>query len=182
MVFSPDNPSAIRDIEGLDAIPALFPLQWGILAAIAFLGLIVIIVLIYWMWRYRLKEYWRRDAYYQLKTLKRQIKQQGDTPELASQFSSLLRRITMTIYGRQSCAGLTDQAWLNWLEQHDPKAFRWSDYEATLLRLPYQNAPTAQTQPAQLRILLKALQPWLYHYPSIPTTPSTSPLDQTPDV
>lgn len=162
--------SELRDIEGLDAIPSAFPAINEWVLAILALALVVfgLIALGIWAWKYRLTEYWRRDAYYQLKELSRQAKQQGDTPELARQFSSLLRRIVMALYGREACAGLTDQAWLQWLQQRDPKAFNWQDYAPLLLHLPYQersNNHTDATGQRRLRTLIKATLAWLYCYP-----------------
>lgn len=169
--------SELRDIEGLDAIPTVFfPFNEWVLAILA-LALAVggLIALGIWMWKYRLSEYWRRDAYYQLKELKRQAKQHGDTPELARQFSSLLRRIVMALYGREACAGLTDQEWVQWLQQRDPKAFNWQAYAPLLLHLPYQDRANHPAEQRHLRMLIKATTAWLYCHPTpvLPQAPES---------
>jgi len=152
----------LRDIRGLDSIPWWPPaVGWWLLA----FGLILTLWL---LWRYwpglRLPALvgvtWRWDAARQLRELRRRIGNQ-DTKLSAGELSELLRRIAMARHGRDACAGLTGTDWLDWLAEHDPKGFDWTDEGLLLLNLPYAPPGAGEAETKQLRRLVDAAQFWI---------------------
>lgn len=152
----------LRDIHGLDSIPWWPPaIGWWLLV----FGLILTLWL---LWRYwpglRLPALvgvtWRWDAARQLRDLRRRIGNQ-DTKQSAGELSELLRRIAMARHGRDACAGLTGTGWLDWLTEHDPKGFDWSDEGLLLLNLPYAPPGANEAETNQLRRLVDATQYWI---------------------
>jgi hypothetical protein len=83
----------------------------------------------------------------------------ADAKETAGELSELLRRIAMARYGRSTCAGLSGEEWLDWLQNKDPTGFDWRTKGLPLLDLPY--APPGQTATATLRPLIDAALVWL---------------------
>lgn len=151
----------MRDIQGLDPIGP-WPLAPGwwlvILAGIMLLCLAVIAWRWFTLWRHLPRGNWRRDAVKQIRQLRRQLGQ-SDDQGIAAELSQLLRRIAMARCGRDSCAGLSGVAWLNWLRQHDHNDFDWPQKGRLLIDLPY--APPGHTeQPAKLVALLDAALAW----------------------
>jgi hypothetical protein len=74
---------------------------------------------------------------------------------VAGELSELLRRIAMARFGRRDCAGLSGEAWLDWLSEKDPSGFDWATQGQVLLRLPY--APEGDAEDAKaVRVLIDA--------------------------
>ncbi|SEH08073.1 DUF4381 domain-containing protein [Candidatus Venteria ishoeyi] len=148
----------LRDIHGLDSIP------WWPLAPGWWLLLAVVVLLLLFAGKIRRRLDWRPDARSQLNKLYRQIKRQPDKATLA-EFSELMRRLAIARYGRESCAGLQGEAWLSWLQAHDPKRFRWQERGQLLLSLPYAppDAPIAtnRKEEKQVRTLFRAARAWV---------------------
>jgi hypothetical protein len=153
----------LRDIHGLDAIPAWPPAPgWWLLGLLVLLLLWLLLRLIIGMRRHPLGT-WHREAYQELLRLRRQADSYSGT-ELARRFSELLRRIAMARGGREHVAALSGEAWLDWLSRHDPNGFDWHRHDDLLLRLPYapQNSNRAD-DPAlrqRLQTLIDAALPW----------------------
>jgi len=146
----------LRDIEGLD------PWQWWQLS-IGWWGLLLGTCLLFLLiYRYKHRPFvWQVDAKQQLKTLRRQLKQHPQTEQaLLIEFSQLLRRIAMARLGRENCAGLTGMAWLQWLEDHDPKRFTWTHYQDLLLHQNYAQ-DAFEDNHLRLKRLLKACAYWI---------------------
>jgi len=158
-----DDLGTLRDIHGLDALP-WWPIApgWWVLFGISLLLLVAGVGVAWWIgWLHR---DWRRDACRRLQKLSTQIDQLGPK-EVASQLSSLMRRISMAHHGRAACASLTGNAWLEWLASQDPSGFPWLERGRVLIELPYA-PPRDQlgrndTDPDQLRTLLEAAFSWL---------------------
>ena len=83
-----------------------------------------------------------------------------DLKQTASELSELVRRIAMARLGRESCAGLTGESWLEWLAANDPKGFDWSDRGRVLLEAPYA-PPGAQSHTQDLMALIDAAYEWV---------------------
>jgi len=145
----------LRDIHGLDSIP-WWPLAsgyWLILFAL----IVVFLLVRTWLRRYD----WRVDARQAFFRLKHQHNRLTHK-ELVAEFSELLRRVAMARYGREACAGLHGQAWLKWLEAHDPKAFPWTDAGKTLLTLPYAPSDVnVAVNTEYMSALFRALRCWI---------------------
>ena len=149
----------LRDIHGLDAVP-WWPLAigWWYLIAMILISAVVIATT-YWLMRYAPWLGWRRDAYRQLRALKKALP--GEDPrEVASRLSELLRRIAMARSGRRIAAGLTGENWLHWLAQQDSSSFNWERRGRVLLRAPYM-PPAMAVERAELAALIRAAMRWI---------------------
>jgi len=153
-----DGVEQLRDIHGIQGVPWWPPGPgWWILAA----GLALLVFLAF---RFRAKlrlripplpfvtvGNWRWDAARRLRDLRRRAKDQ-DAKTTAGELSELLRRIAMARVGRDTCAGLTGRAWLEWLAGNDPKGYDWVQEGGLLLEIPY--APPATPDADRARALL----------------------------
>lgn len=149
----------LRDISGLEPITwyQIAP-GWLLLFAAA---LLVILLMLRWRriqaqkkvttvsWQHNAAVEWQRVS---------QIVSPRDRLEA---IATLLRRVAMQRYGRESCAGLTGYEWLRWLTEHDPQQFAWTTEAEILIKLPYM-PPNAEIEPEQVDKLLAALQTWLH--------------------
>jgi len=152
----------LRDIHGLDPAPWWPPaIGWWLL-------LFGLILTLYLWWRYapRLKIpalsglSWRWDASRRLRELRRRIGKQ-ESKQSAAELSELLRRIAMARFGRDLCAGLSGEAWLQWLYENDPQGYDWTQEGQLLLSMPYAPPGQGQEYDAQLRELVDAAQNWI---------------------
>jgi hypothetical protein len=156
----------LRDIHGIQGVPWWPPAPgWWLLA-----GAVLVLGLVLWRWRTPIRlripplpiitvGSWRWDAARQVRDLRRRMVKQ-DAKQTAGELSELLRRIAMARIGREACAGLTGQAWLDWLRGHDPNGFDWTERGRVLLRAPY--APLAKaTAPEELIALIDAAYAWV---------------------
>jgi hypothetical protein len=151
----------LRDIHGLDQIP-WWPLApgWWLLA----IGVVVVLWLLgsrFPHWRRtptarRLP--WQRSAVRELRELRRRIGRE-DPKVVAGELSELLRRVAMARCGRESCAGLAGDDWLQWLKAHDPLGFDWTRHGTLLTRLPYA-PPVADDKAPLLQNLVDAAMAW----------------------
>jgi len=66
----------------------------------------------------------------------------------------------MARFGRSSCAGLSGEDWLLWLEGRDPTGFDWRKHGRALLDLPYAPAG-AGTNADSLHRLIDASLLWV---------------------
>lgn len=156
----------LRDIHGLDPIPWWPPaLGWWLVTA-------WLLISVWLVRRYIPKIHskmltdlaWRWDAARQLRNLRLRAQRQP-TYITAKELSELLRRIAMARYGRQTCAGLSGYAWLEWLTQHDPAGYVWKIEGKILLTAPYAPPNQASADIQHLFELLDATKSWLQPIP-----------------
>jgi hypothetical protein len=150
----------LRDIRGLDPVSWWPPaLGWWLIAiAVTLLTLALV-----W-WRDQRQRYplgsWQKDAQRRLRALRHSL-EEWDPKTVAGELSELLRRIAMARYGREACAGLVGNEWLEWLQERDPSEFDWHGQGRLLLELPY--APTGTPEQSDsLRQLIDATQRWVF--------------------
>ena len=150
----------LRDIRGLDPVSWWPPAPGWWLAAIA----VILLTLALLWWRDQRQRYplgsWQKDAQRRLRALRRRL-EEWDPKQVAGELSELLRRIAMARCGRENCAGLVGEEWLEWLQQRDPSEFDWRDKGRVLLELPYAPAGTPEPSDA-LRQLIDATQRWVF--------------------
>lgn len=152
----------LRDIRGLDAI-SLWPLAPGWWLALGGLLLLALLVI---GWRrlppqliFGRPRDWRSDARRLVRDLRRRLPAM-DGRTAAGEFSILMRRIAMAASQREACAGLSGQAWLDWLSDHDPAGFDWREHGRLLIDAPYA-PPGIEVDPDDLRRLLDAAGAWI---------------------
>jgi hypothetical protein len=136
----------LRDIHEIPPIPWWPPAPgWWLL------GLALLLLIIGgWRWRARLSlripipgitlGSWRWDAAVALRDLRSRAGKGQDVKQIIGELSELLRRIAMARLGRQACAGLTGNGWLDWLATHDPNGFPWRERGRLLIDAPYAPA------------------------------------------
>lgn len=151
-------PEGLRDIHGLDSVPwwPLAPGWWWLLGAVAVLAIIWLLsagVLA------RMQRDWRKEARRLLSEIRRRL-YMADERQLVREFSELVRRIAIARFGRESCAGLTGGAWLEWLRDHDPTGFDWVENGRVLIEAPYA-PPGAGVDLDVLGRLIGAAQAWV---------------------
>lgn len=153
----------LHDIEGLDPINA-WPLAigwWIIIGLGAGLLLLAIGFLVRWL---KFRRSWKYDSLEKLNDLLGDISHSSvtnaDIQEAAVLFSEYLRRIALRRYSRKKCAGLTGQAWLEWLAKHDAKHFDWIEQGKLLIYTPYARVNPGLTA-EQLKKLILAAKEWV---------------------
>lgn len=148
----------LHDIEGLDPISA-WPLAigWWILIAI---GIIIFVAIICFVAvRIAFKRSWKSDTFDKLASLEQNLSDETGRETLMA-LSEYIRRIALRRYSRNECAGLSGQAWLQWLTQNDPKNFDWEKHGTLMIEVPY--APVDKRLPAhQIKELIQAVRNWV---------------------
>lgn len=148
----------LQDIEGLDAI-GWWPLAigWWILMGV---GIFIICGIAYFIAsRIAFKRSWKNDTFQKLAILEKNLSD-ATARETALALSDYLRRIALRRFSRKECAGLTGEAWLNWLTKHDPKNFEWGKKGNLLVEVPY--APlTSRLSTHQIKDLIHAVREWV---------------------
>lgn len=119
---TPQDSLALRDIHLPEPIswwpPA--PGWWLLLAALVLLGLLG-----WYAWRNYQRTQIQRQARLALHHIRQRYQQQRDDQMLARECSQWLRRVSLSLFPRQQVAGLTGEAWLQWLDQgSDGQAFQ----------------------------------------------------------
>ena len=152
----------LHDIHELDPV-SVWPLAagWWLIIALVVLAVLLIVSVRRWRpdWQRFLPRYgWTREAEQELARLRARVAR-GDIKALASELSELLRRIAIARCGRDSCAGLHGEPWLDWLADHDPDGFDWRSRGRLLLDLPYAPPGQFEQQP-DLYHLIDAVQAW----------------------
>lgn len=152
---------ALRDIDDIDPAGWWPPGPgWWLLAIL--LVLLLILARWYWpeiaAWYRRPKGAWRRDGRRQLVQLRARM-HLSDPKTLAAELSELIRRIAVARCGRETCAGLTGKAWLQWLTVNDPKSFDWTAQGLLLQELTYA-PPTDGDYRSQFERLIAAAIDW----------------------
>jgi hypothetical protein len=151
--------SHLRDIRGLDAVPWWPPGPgWWLLAAIGLAAVVATVYLLRHMRRYPAGS-WHRSAWKELRRLKRQAERMP-ADQLAGALSELMRRIAIARVGRAQAASLTGEPWLEWLQQHDPEGFAWTQRGQPLLKMPYAPPEITADGTDQLLVLVDAAFPW----------------------
>jgi hypothetical protein len=103
---------------------------WWVLALLA---LLLLAFLARQLWRY-----YRRGAPLRVarQSLERLAESDADLPARLEALAKLQRRVAIRIAGRRACAGLTGQAWVDFLNDLGPEG--QAPFDAHLAELPYR--------------------------------------------
>jgi len=145
----------LRDLHLPDAI-SWWPLApgWWVVIAVTLLAIGYLLRL--WM-RTRARGAARRYALRQLEALVQAYEQHKDLVAFAAEASALLRRTMLAYAPRQDVAGLTGDAWLQWLDRDLAQPMFVDGPGRQLLDLPYRNAQSAAAA-ADIERLVLALR------------------------
>ncbi|MGF1615567.1 MAG: DUF4381 domain-containing protein [Gammaproteobacteria bacterium] len=149
----------LRDIRGLDPAPWWPPTIIGWLL-IAGLLLASVAVFVWSQRRRRARGRWRQEAALGLHQLQARL-EDISAHEAAGELGEWLRCIAMAYRGRRVCAGLVGEAWLAWLEAHDPHGFPWRRAGRCLLEWPYAPSSPEGSSGTDLAPLIRAAESWL---------------------
>lgn len=154
----------LRPIEGLDPIgPWPLAIGWWILIGF---GLALLswatASLLRWL---AFRRSWKYDTLAKLNDLLHALSEPSVTATSIQNsvilFSEYLRCIALRRFPRNTCAGLTGNAWLEWLSQHDSKQFDWVKKGKCLIHAPY--APTSPNlKVEELKTLVQAAKEWVH--------------------
>lgn len=131
-----ENALPLRDLHLPEAV-GWWPLApgWWVVIALA-------VVLLAYLFRLYLRKHARgaarRYALRQLNTLMADFEEHRDAVEFSSRLSGLLRRTMLAYAPRSDVAGLTGDAWLEWLDRDLDQPRFQSDTGRKLLELPYR--------------------------------------------
>ncbi len=126
----------LRDLHLPEAI-SWWPLAPGWWVVIA-LALVALGYLAHLYLKYHSRGAARRYALRQLDALTAEFEQNGDAVAFSSNLSELLRRTMLAYAPRQEVAGLTGEAWLQWLDRDLDRPRFQGDAGRKLLELPYR--------------------------------------------
>ncbi len=150
----------LRDIH-LPVNPGWWPPApgWWMLA-----GFLMLLAFALWYWRRaRRRARVRRAARAALKQLEASFRRDADAQRLASELSSLLRRVCISLDSREQVAGLTGRAWLERLDRLSPTAHLGQGPSGrALLAAPYQAGATFDSD-----ALLQACHRWVDGLPEV---------------
>lgn len=148
----------LQDIEGIDPI-SWWPLAIGWWFAIG-LGALLTGLLSWWIVsRLTFKRSWKNDALKKLTNLEKNLSNDNARDSLII-LSDYLRRIVLKRFSRKECAGLTGDAWLKWLMEHDLHEFDWVSKGLPLVQAPY--APkNISVSSEQIKDLIQAVRNWV---------------------
>jgi len=126
----------LRDLHLPEAI-GWWPLApgWWLVIVVTVAGLGYLLRL---YWRRHARGAARRHALRQLNALTADFEQHHDAIEFSSHLSELLRRTMLAYAPRKEVAGLTGDAWLEWLDRDLEQPRFQSDTGRKLLELPYR--------------------------------------------
>jgi hypothetical protein len=128
----------LRDLH-LPEVVSWWPLAPGWYVVIAVLLVLFLYLLRLYLKR-RSRGAARRHALRQLANLTAEFEQHGNAVAFSSEMSELLRRTMLAYAPRSEVAGLTGEAWLDWLDRDlDQPRFR-GETGRKLLELPYRRA------------------------------------------
>ena len=113
---------------------------WWLLAGMLLLGLVWLLV---WYVRHRAFTAARRHALKHLDTYSAEFVKHGDAVLLGKQISELLRRTMLAYAPRAEVAGLTGEAWLEWLDRDLDRAHFVDGDGRPLIDWPYRGAGLA---------------------------------------
>lgn len=150
----------LHDIEGLDPI-SWWPLAIGWWIVIGFIIVFFALITFYALRRLAFKRSWRNDTLKKLDQLEKDLSDNTAKQSVIA-LSEYLRRIALRRFSRGECAGLTGEAWLRWLTEHDPKEFDWQKQGDLLIDLPYAPVSFQRTLPLnQVQDLIQAAKNWV---------------------
>jgi len=150
--------SQLADIKGLDQIGwwPLAPGWWALVAIAVVLAASAVMLAV------RRAKYRRSWQYHAQATLTdmHDLLDEVNAREILRDLSSLMRRIAIRRFSRRECAGLEGNRWLEWLDRHDPRGFRWSTQGELLTDATYA-PPGTHAAPETIRPLIRAAQFWV---------------------
>ena len=166
MPSAPMTPDSLplRDIHLPPAISWWPPAPgWWLLLFV----LILLVVTICAVQRYRKRRHFQRLSLCQLEELTRQYHEQGDDRQLLQGLSRLLRQTSILHFPLNDCAGLVGEPWLAFLDQR----LDANPFSQGVGRLLAEGPYLPQSEKLEAEALLLLCRRWLQQLPPAPKTP-----------
>lgn len=137
------------------------PIGWWPLAPGWWLVIALVLVALGWLilraWRKYQFHAPRRYAIRELAAVESDYLEHRNPVTLGQQLSELLRRAMMAYAPRHEVAGLTGEAWLEWLDKDLPVPYFHTEGGKSLLQLPYRD-PQGSFDDVDINALLAAVK------------------------
>ena len=133
---------------------------WPLASGWWFVLLLAVIACGYLVWRAHKKRQYngpRRFALRELARYEAEYLEHRNPVMLGKQLSELLRRGMLAYAPREDVAGLTGEAWLEWLDRGMPLPFFHTEGGKSLLQLPYRD-PAGDFSDVDINALLSAVR------------------------
>lgn len=134
--------------------------DWWAVPLWAFAMLAALLPLLFWLARRYRQRRGLRAALRELEALEARHEQECDATQLMRGVSRLLRRYAVTRFPQAGIEGLTDDAWLRFLDAHGGNGGFCGGPGAVLAHGPYQKRGACDTAP-----LLALVRKWLKAHP-----------------
>jgi len=145
----------LRDLHLPDPIGWWPPAPaWWFLVLLAAIAIGYLTWQAYKKWRFN---HARRFALQELARYETEYCEHRNPVRLAKQLSELLRRAMLAYAPRDQVAGLTGEAWLQWLDQGMPLPYFHTEGGKSLLQLPYRD-PASDFSSVDVDALLSAVR------------------------
>ncbi len=137
------------------------PIGWWPLAPGWWLVIALVLFVLGWLllraWRKYQFHAPRRYAIRELAAVESEYLEHRNPVTLGQQLSELLRRAMMAYAPRHEVAGLTGEAWLEWLDKDLPVPYFHTEGGKSLLQLPYRD-PQGSFEDVDINALLAAVK------------------------
>ena len=137
------------------------PIGWWPLAPGWWIVIAVLVLALGWLllrlWRNFQFHAPRRYAIRELASVEADFLEHRNPVTLGQQLSELLRRAMLAYAPRHEVAGLTGEAWLEWLDKDLPVPYFHTEGGKSLLQLPYRN-PQGDFADVDINALLAAVR------------------------
>ena len=145
----------LRDLHLPEAIGwwPLAPGWWGVIA----LAVLMLIVLFRYVMKRRARSAARRHALKQLERYCRDYTRHRNAVQMSTELSELLRRTMLAYAPRADVAGLTGEAWLQWLDRDLDRSHFVQGDGRPLIEWPYRN-PATQIDRSDVAALVDAVR------------------------
>ena len=146
----------LKDIHLPDPVSwwPLSPGWWIVIGLLAALAAVLV-------WWYRREHRRRLSAVYlarvELAGLRQRYAARHDSTELARELSALIRRLSVSAFPRRDSAGLTGQAWLDYLDQRMTDKPFSNGHGRILVEAPYRPS----VDPRELEPLIDLCEAWI---------------------
>ncbi len=145
----------LRDLHLPDPI-GWWPLApgWWVLIALAIIMLGYLALRSFRHWKFNAP---RRYAIQQLARVEASYQSHGNVVKLGHEVSELIRRAMLAYAPRHEVAGLSGEAWLQWLDRDLPVPYFHTEGGKSLLALPYRD-PNGDFADVDINALLAAVK------------------------
>ncbi|MDB2414609.1 DUF4381 domain-containing protein [Rickettsiales bacterium] len=145
--------SQLEDIDDLDVVSwwPLAPIWWVVIG-------LILTVTIYFLIKHFRRKIWHSQAFKILDELEKESVKADK--KWVGDFLIASKKIILMHYTRKECASLESDEWLKWLENNDPKGFKWKNKGKILVDNAYSPKEYILDK-SDAKELVSALRNWV---------------------